>query len=591
MSINPKLQATVEQAMDEEFGICLLRVSSDRQFQEGDGIAIQKSSCDFYSRQHNIPILHYFREHFSGRSLKRDVIQEMIDFIKNCEFKITKLIIYDIERFTRGGSEFYLKLKRIFAELGVEIVDAQGIIQKPINTLEHLGVEYDWSVRSPSQVTEVVLAESANSGATTILSRCIGGQIQKARGGYQFKSADFGYKNQSMILENSKKATVLVIEEQEALWIRTMFDLRAEGLHSDQEICDKLNAMGFKTRSFYRYHPQTRQIIGTGGSKPLSVKQLLRFISRPVYCGLRIGKWIQGSPVKLVHCEPLVSIQTFNRANRSKVFIEEYNGEYSITENIRGYGNQIDTNEFALRHVVCCPQCNNFFLASKSRGKSGKHFGYYHCSRKHKYYGINQKEFESTVANAIQQITFKKKYLGLLKEAARDVWQRHQARNILTKKSIQKHIETLQLRQQGLLQTIQATQSEIVRLRLETDYEDLENQIITAKAELEQGTINQDKIQAYFQQLKFIMEHPDQWFLKPRRKEILKKNWAIVFKQYPTYENLTNGTPEFTLAFRLIRDSGKSKRQLVEQLSSQWNTFVDEIMESEWCWSNNIPQK
>ena len=43
---------------------------------------------------------------------------------------------------------------------GVRLVDIYGIIgAKDVNTLEHLGVEYNWSVYSPTKKTEILEAE------------------------------------------------------------------------------------------------------------------------------------------------------------------------------------------------------------------------------------------------------------------------------------------------------------------------------------------------------------------------------------------------------------------------------------------------
>ncbi len=123
--------------------VALLRVSSDRQYQEGHGIENQRKRSDYYANRNGITIVRYFIEHYSGRKTDRYVLEEIIDYIKSQNGSIKQLIISDIDRFTRAGSDTYLMLKKEFAKLGVDLVDVSGVIQKPINTLEHLGVEYD----------------------------------------------------------------------------------------------------------------------------------------------------------------------------------------------------------------------------------------------------------------------------------------------------------------------------------------------------------------------------------------------------------------------------------------------------------------
>ena len=380
-----------------------------------------KDRCDYYSEQHGISIVKYFYERYSGRKPDRIVLEEILDFVKAHKSDISTLIIGNIDRFTRAGADIYIQLKKLFAEQGVDVIDASGVIQKPVNTLEYLGVKYDWSERSPSRLAEVLMAGNANAEATEILTRCIGGQIKKARKGYQFKSADFGYTNERVVMPDGRKAAIMVPEPTESAWVKTIFELRAEKALSDEQICRRLNAMGFRTRETHRYDSTTRQIIGKGGNKPLSEKTLRRMICRPVYCGFRCGKWTDHKLVKIPYDQALVSIRLFNKANHGRVIISQLGDEYHIDRCKRAWVNRKDTLEFGLRHVVTCPLCRQSFVASKSRGKSGKYFGYYHCNRKHKYYGVNAREFESTVANTIHRITVKKKYLRLLKEVARDV--------------------------------------------------------------------------------------------------------------------------------------------------------------------------
>lgn len=560
------------------YAICLLRVSSDKQFQEGQGIDNQKGRCDYYANQHGISIVQYFYEHYSGRKTERLVLDNMLDLVKSNPGDISLLIVGNIDRFTRAGADSYLQLKKLFAQHGVEVVDASGVIQKTVNTLADLGVSYDWSERSPSRLAEVLMAETANSEATDILTRCIGGQIRKARKGYQFNAPLFGYRNEKRMLSDGKKASLMIPYEEEAQFIRSMFEMRAEGMLSDEEICQRINVMGFKTRSFNKYDPVTREVIGQSGNNLLTPKYLQRFISKTIYCGFRSGKWTEGKLTKIPYEQALVSLEVFNRANRGKVYIGQLGDEYHLVHNRIEYKNLKDTQDFMFRHVVKCPHCQESFVGSKSKGKGGKYFGYYHCSRNHKYYGVNQTEFENTVANTIKRITFKKKYLGLLKEVARDVWVQKNKRQMDEKQSIQNHVDTMSSRQDTLVRRIEKTESDLVRTRLEQEFEDIEKQIQRANIENYQMDITQEQIEHYFATLKSVMEHPEKWLLQPTAKAILTKTWNLVFAKPPTYREIKNGTPELSLVFKLSRGSKVDKRQLVQQLSLQWNTFCKDVM-------------
>ena len=558
--------------------ICLLRVSSDRQLQEGRGIDVQKRTCDFYADRNGFSIVRYFTEHFSGRKADRHVLDEIIQFASDNQGEIDALIVSQIDRFTRAGADVYLYLQKRLRALGVQLLDASGVIQQPVNTLAHTGFEYEWSVRSPSRLTETILAEQANAEATQILTRCIGGQIETAQAGFQFKSAEFGFRNDKTVTPDGRKRTIMVREDREARWIEAMFRLRAEGQLSNEAICDRVNAMGYRSRVFRRYDPVTREIVGEGGGVPLTVKQMHLHIRRPVYCGVRAGKWMKDRPIWLPDDTPrLVSIETFNRANRGDIRVSVVHGEILIEKNLKTLERTRDTDDFIFRHVIVCPHCGSPFKASRSRGKSGRRFGYYHCSRGHDYLGVNAQEFEQTLAKTIRSITFKKKLIGVLKEIVRDVWVTHHKADELAREQITAHVDTLKNRKRHLLERIERSRSEAVQQALEAEFEETDALVREALSQLTGLERADDNIEAYFAALKRVVEHPEDWLLKPQPKASLVKAWGFVFEEPPTWRQMESRTPRLSLPFRFLASSEAERGRLVELLRLESNTLVAHI--------------
>jgi len=61
----------------------------------------------------------------------------------------------------------------------VQLVDIYGIIgTQQVNTLEHLGVSFKWSVYSPTKKSEMLEAERAKDEMRDIMSRMIGAEIR-----------------------------------------------------------------------------------------------------------------------------------------------------------------------------------------------------------------------------------------------------------------------------------------------------------------------------------------------------------------------------------------------------------------------------
>ena len=568
-----------------KLAVCLLRVSSDRQLQEGQGIEVQKRTNDYFANNNGFAIVRYFTEHFSGRKADRQVVEEVMEFIEQSNGDISALIVSQIDRFTRAGADVYLFLQKRLRALGVELLDASGVIQKPQNTLAALGFEYEWSVRSPSRLTETILAEQANAEATQILTRCIGGQIQTAKAGYQYRSAEFGYRNEKTVTEDGRKRTIMAREEPEASWVQEMFRLRAEDQLTDWEICNRLNASGYRSRIFRRYDPVTREVVGQGGGVPLEPKQLQKHLKRTAYCGIRYGKWTHQKPIYLPRESPrLVSIETFNRANRGSIYIQIVDGEIILSENIRPKANTIETDTFILRHVIRCPHCSNQMKASFSRGKSGKAFGYYHCSRGHKYLGVKTAEFEGAVAKMVESVTFKKKLLGLLKEVIRDVWVKQYQADEQSKYQIREHIAKLKQRQESLLGKIERSLSEAVQLALEKEYDELNSTIKQAYSQLAELEDQNARIDQYFDTIKRAVEHPQNWLLAPQSKQSLQKAWGFMFEEFPTWSNVQDRTPRLALPFRFLASSQEDENRLVELVRSESNTLIKHIrMFSEQC--------
>jgi len=372
----------------------------------------------------------------------------------------------------------------------------------------------------------------------------------------------------------------MVPDEQEAAWIIRMFELKADGGWQDDAICEAINAMGYGSRRSNIYDKETRQVVGQTQPKKLHPKQLNRYITRTIYCGVKCETWNQDQPVKAPF-EALVSISLFNRANRGKLYIEEKNnGELAIVEDRLKWQNHRHNPEFLLRHVVTCSECQRPFVASKSKGKSGNYFGYYHCNRGHKYLGINIQEFEGTVGKYLDELKAKPSFLPLFREVVRDVWMQKNRASKADHAQINDHLSDLEKRQDALLDRIPACQSQLVQNRLEQQIEALEDNIKQVRKSLTQNTIKEDEIDAYFEIAKQMMEHPKRYIFEAQTKAKLEKLWGFIFRSCPTYQNLIDGTPDLTLIYRLGGQSDLSKSLLAGQLSCQWNTLENEIRKS-----------
>jgi DNA invertase Pin-like site-specific DNA recombinase len=279
------------------YAIGYCRVSTHKQAQEGESLDVQEKIIRSIAKGKGIELLEVFREAFSGKKNDRPVVQEMLKYARTSNKKISHLIVRNIDRLTRGGVMSYEMLKADFEKIGIEIIDSTGIIQSKINVLEHLDIEYEWSKFSPSAITEMVVADTAQTERRNILQRTIGAQIQLARDGYHVGYITDGYIIKRAFIANKKKSVLVPDPDRAHFWIE-LYNIRASGSFTDQEIVDKINSMGFKTKTRNKWDKAHENIIGTVGGNPLTVKELQQQICRPIYCGVKTHKWTKRKPIK-----------------------------------------------------------------------------------------------------------------------------------------------------------------------------------------------------------------------------------------------------------------------------------------------------
>ena len=540
--------------------------------QEGQSIDAQRRKVDFMAKRQQVDVVRYFVEHYTGSVANRQILNELFAFLKdNPDVKV--VYVGDIDRLTRGGTEVYLALKRQLYEIGVNLVDTTGIIQPSRNRLEHLGVEYGWAVESPSHYAEIFMAEKARAERSDILVRTVASAIQLTREGYQVRPAPYGYRNVKISTADGKKKTVMEPHPDEAGFIRRIFQLRAEGKTTDEQIAQHINATGYRSRTRRIFDQKTRKVVGQTQHTPMTPKQLQRLVRKPIYCGIRLEAWNNGEAVE-AQIEPLVSVHLFNAANRGEVVVtKDAQGKPKIKTNQTKYKNHRQNADFLLRHVVCCPHCGKPMLASRSKGKSGKYFGYYHCSRGHPYFGVSKAEFETTVAKYLDGLQAKPGFLDLFREVVRDVWIQKNRSIHEQDKAVDDQIALLKTKQAGILDMLPTCQSPIVRARLETQVEELETAIENAKSERIGAGVKETEIDRFFAIAKNIMEHPKRPVFDAVTKPEIEKHWGHIFEVPPSFAEIKNGTPQLTLLYRQNRDFAGDKDQLVAHTSLHWNTF------------------
>ena len=558
-----------------------IRVSSMDQGTHGDSPDAQQEQVERYASAHGITIKKFF-VFLESASKEQQPIQEAIDYCKNPDNKINLFIIKSIDRFTCGGSDIYNPLKSQLDVIGVSLVDIYGVISaQKVNTLDHLGFEYKWSKYSPSKKSEILEAERGKDELRDIMTRMIGAEIRYTQMGYWMRQPPYGYFSEK-VDTNQGKRTILRTHEEEAKFIRMMFELRAEGLLTDLEITEKLNDMGYETRvSYIRDKDDINQVIDKRGGKPLTVKSMQRIIQNSIYAGINVEKWTGYKPIKCVF-DGLISTDLFNRANRGKKYIaySQEDGEYEIQRQIPKkhlVEKVIHNPQFPYKKFVLCPECSGSLLGSASRGKNGTYYPAYHCSNKGHYFRVPKDEMDEKIAAFVQRLKVNDEQIETLITTVRKEFERRQSLSGDSLQAMDKQIKALESRAETTMSKIMLLSNPTAITYLEKEIEAVHNKI--AKLTKEKKQMKRKKpidIERILAKVRYVLENLELLLLKQNNPHKKAQLFGVLFDQLPTYADLDYGTqktPLFTGVNSVFALARADKSHMVNHRGNQVETF------------------
>ncbi len=533
--------------------VAAIRVSTTKQGTDGDSPEAQREQIERFAESRGIKIKQYF-VFLESASKEQQPIQQAIDFCKNPDNGINLFIIKSIDRFTRGGSDTYNPLKLQLEQAGVSLVDIYGVIgDQKVNTLDHLGFEYKWSVYSPTKKSEILEAERSKDELRDILSRVIGAEIRYTKLGYWMRQPPYGFKNEKVDTQHGKR-TILVPHPEEAPFVELAYRLRAEGYLTDQQIVDKINQRGYKTRVRYvRDRHDRTKIIKQSGGQPLTVKAFQKLILNPLYAGIICEKWTENKAIKGAF-SGLVSISVYNKANKSKKVIEvDEQGDFIITKakppkNVLIRGKK--TINFPYRRFVLCPECEKPLLGSASRGRNGKYYPAYHCSNHGHYFRVSKDELEGQVVEFVKQFIVPKERIEDVMSLVRKLYEKHQAEAIEELNSVDDRIASLRAESEMIINKLKVLSNLTALQYLEKDLERIEKQIVALEARKEGHSDKKDeKMEKALNRIQFFLENLDELLIQQRSQVKKSLFFRALFSKKPTYEDLKTGntkTPLFT---------------------------------------------
>jgi site-specific DNA recombinase len=546
--------------MNKSLAIGIIRISSTKQGLQGDSPDDQKKQIQQLADQNNLEIKHFFEFWESGAK----EIQPVLSVLDFCRKNIIKFALFkSIDRFTRGGGGTYLNLVDAFEKSGVKLLDCQHTISNiKNNTLGFYDVEYDWSKESPTRMNEILMAEHYKKDRQDILTRLIGAEIRYSRAGYWIGGYVYGYE---IVRKDSPqgKRTFLQPLEAEATYIRLIFKLMDEGKLSKQEIVDHINGLGYKSRIIKKRPKENHlkhMIIGYKGGTKLNLKQLDRYLTNPIYCGIRqmIRAGKLEKPVEIFG-EPIITRELFNKINKGGIeILETETGEIHI---IKGrvpthlLFKQVHDDEYPFKPYVLCPKCRKPLYASASTGKLGKHYPAYHHNGRidgvSHYFRVPLNTFNETISKFVKRVKLKDHVIMRLKKYYLEEIENKRGQSISNTSVIDSKIQELQALQVALIEKIELLNSPLLIKKFEEKVGKMEIELGLLQSQRNKQENFKSNAQTSINQFWYYLEHLEELMLDPDNPIRSAKMFSLIFTQLPTYEDLTVGTPRIECIFNL----------------------------------------
>lgn len=369
------------------------RVSSKEQFDKNLSLDWQKKAIEDFAGRNGFEIMNYYGGTYeSAKTDGRKEFQNMLDFIKKHKGKISHILVYLLDRFSRTGGGAIKLAQELREKFGVTII----AVTQPIDTSNPGGVFQQNMQFLFSQYDNELRKQRAIAGIKENLER-----------GIWCKRPPIGY---DVVRTNGERK--IVVNKQGKL-IRKAFEWKAQGM-KNEEIIDRLKAMGFK---IYK-------------------QSLSRTFSNPFYCGIISNKMLNGKLVESVH-EKVISKELFLKVNNVRQ-----------TANKFGVAHQKEIEAIPLKVFMFCPKCSAGYTGYVIKKKN---LYYYKCRTIGCCASKNAARVNKQFLEHLSQYEIKAEYLdSVLEEIAASFdslneTNKSQEQEILTTvKAVQKKIDTIE---------------------------------------------------------------------------------------------------------------------------------------------------
>lgn len=419
-----KIFAKGQKAVQKVSNECVVytRVSSAKQM-DGLSLEVQLKGNKEYAERHKLEI----REIFGG-TYERKEFQRMITYLKTTRYKISKILVYSLERFSRNENSIWLSSQ--LRRLGIEVIS----VTQPIDTSNPAGIM--------QQKMLFLFGEFDNQLRR---KKCMDGVKAHLQQGEWCLRPPVGYD----VIKHNKERKIVVNET--GLVLKKMFYWKAKERMPNVEIQKRLKA--------YKLDYGLRRID--------------EILTNPFYCGKMVHKALEGEVKDGLH-EKLVSESLFLEANNI------------IAKKKLGLQTKKERPEIALKRFMRCSNCNR-----PMRGyiANGYEMPYYKCNTIGCKCNRNANHVNRQFQLLLSAYQINETYIPLIKEQLLLTFQEHNQGLQESKDAITKQIATIKpqlerLEERFILEEITSDLYQKYKAKFEKQMESLAQQMTENEIEM-----------------------------------------------------------------------------------------------------------
>ena len=502
------------------------RVSTEDQV-KNLSLSTQENACKNYCQQHGFDVDRVFvEEGESAKTTDRTEFQKMLSYCRENKGRVQSVIVYHTSRFARNSHD-HLAVRALLSSYGVSLRSVNEQIDESSQ-----GKFLETVLAAVNQLDNDVRAERSAAGMKAALEK-----------GRWTHKAPIGYLNDT---SNDGKRTVIPDSERAAL-VRKAFDLYATGLHTKQDVLRMVNDMGLRTCKGKRVTSQTFD----------------RLLRNAIYAGVLVG--FNGGVRARGNFEPLVSEETFNRV---QALLD--GKRLSITPQQRNHP------EFPLRRFVQCGDCGRPLTGSKSTGRKGVRYSYYHCPKCGK---VRERtvDLERQFAEYLERLQPKAQYVKLLNEIVLDTWKTKQAEALAMTTAVDHQLTELRERKDKLVEAF------IYQKAIDQDTYQRQLDKLTEEITLAEMAANDAKLEAF--DVEAVLNFSEHVILNAARLwtefslEQKQRLQRVLFPEGVRFSDAGFGTAATCLIFNLLQQPEAQKTSLAAQTVTGWNQIVQWLHE------------